>query len=278
MHGLVIRNGRAVLGLYLVALAVAIDATAGTRRIVASDLGFLVEFNRIVIVVEVHAAAVLRAVVVGNLGAIRKLDSATLIAHIDAATQALGVVVNDLGVAHFESRILAMKSHASAMTVAAEPLVGEVAGNGDIIQVDLDVLVLGADAASAVVVITGAARNQAAVNAGRAAAVILPEVVAAIPNARVERAIMHRLGRFSRTAIHRERRALFHMDDVTFTLAIPFVAEAESLVAVDHVAIELEGVVAAFGNHDAPVGLGVPIVGEADSHILAGRFRSAEQR
>ena len=214
--------------------------------------------------VKVDAAAALDARVVADL-AVGKDQAARGLAEIDAAAVALGMVVVHLDVVELERAARSVHGDTRAVTVAAGVhLVGDVAGDGDVLDVRARAARGERDAARAVPVVARAARDQAALDDGLALAVVLPELAVVVGVARV-----CNFGVRARAAFKVERTAV-HVDDLARAVGVPLLvlAEVEGAVAVDHVAVHVDVVGVAVGHLDAAVALGVPVVHELDGDLV----------
>ena len=244
-----------------------VEAAAVLVRLVAGDRR-RVERERHVVAVDIDAAAVVAGQVVRHLAAVLEGDRAAVVADIDATARALGVVVHHVGVAEHERGVLAVDGDARAVAVAAVELVGQVAGDGDVVEVHLTALALGGDAARAIVVVAGAARDEAAAEHRLARAVELPErrgdVAVGVGVDVGEGACVGGLGLLPRAAVHRERAAVLHVDGLALPLGVPGAAVGAGLVGVEHVAVQVDGVGLALGHHDAPMGVRVPVAVQVD--------------
>ncbi len=104
-------------------------------------------------------------------------------------------------------------------------------------------------------VVAGATRDEAALNYGVTLAVIVPKVPV------VERIalVLSCLLIFCRGTVDIEHTAALNVDSLTRTLGVPHAAVAQSLVAIEHVTMELDGVGVTRRNLNTAVALGVPI-------------------
>ena len=164
-----------------------------------------------------------------------------------------------------------MDGNAGTVAVIVEPAVGvgNVAGDGRIIHIELGLAPLKGNSASAILIVAGAAGNQAALEDGAAVTFGLPKLFVIVEGSFV----LGCLFGIRTCTIDGKRGALVDDDDILVARAVPIRA---CLTAVDHVAVEVDGVVPVGGNLYAVV-TGIPIVQKVDNDIAALAFCAAEQ-
>ncbi len=185
------------------------------------------------------------------------------------------MVVDDLGAVEGEPAVVAVQGHAAAVAVVGHDegvLVHEVARHGHVAQRAGRPVAGQRYAARPVAVVAGAARDEPAREDVRAALVVAPEVVLGVAGG-----VLVGVGEGAGVldglvaAVDAQRGALAHPEDLAVALAVPLRAEGAGLLAVYHVAVQVEGVVAPLGHLQAGV-LDEPVVGEADGHVAAHRL------
>ena len=197
-----------------------------------------------VVVIKVDAATAQDAHVVGNLGAVLDGDLRAVLTHVDTATVAFRMVVDDFCVVKSELRVIAVHTDATAMPVARGPLIGYVAGNRHVIELCCGIASLQSYATGTIMVIASAASDKAALDNRAAAAVIVP------PTSLIScAAFMLYICFFICTAVDDE--LTLDAKDLAATRAPPCVAAFSACqVAVDHMAVQVEGEGLALGDLD----------------------------
>ena len=227
------------------------------RRITNVDLG--------VVALVADTAAGFAGGVVADLAVVGKLDLAVFNIALDIDTAAVphSVVVHDLGVVHSKLGAVAEKGNAAAFTPPTKIRIDDVARDSNAGEVERGAFHDG-NTARAVLVVANAAGDQASVErVGIVVGTGLPKMVVVVKVASVlAGGLVCR-----RAAVDVDGNTLVDLDDLTVAFAVPL-AVGPGLVAVDHVAVKVDGVgVARVLELEQAVVLGVPIVHEVDGDI-----------
>ena len=207
-----------------------------------------------------YAAASLERRVIGDLGVAKAYLAG--IVHVDshdhdAATRAFGMVVHDLRAVQGDR---ASCINAASLSVVSQVGVGHVAGYSHVVQNEFRAAV-GRDTTAGVLVVNRPAGDETAVKGIAAARVVFPELAVGgavyKPAAMLNSAV---------TTVDRAFSVNTHANDLAVATAVKL-AVSRGFIAIDHMAVEIEGHSEKVAKLDDAIAVAVPVGKQVDGKL-----------